>query len=409
MKAILIISDGLGDRPVPELNGKTPLQAANTPNLDRMAKEGRSGLMDVIAPGVTPGSDTAHLTLFGYDPYQTYPGRGPLEALGAGLELKHGNVAFRANFATIDDNFIVKDRRAGRDISREEGHELEKAIDGLKIEDVTIHFKSTTEHRGALVLDGEGLSAKVSDIDPHEVGKKVLTAKALSPEAEKTARILNEFVKLAYERLKDLEVNKKRIERGRPPANAILLRGPGQYHTVPKLQDKYGIKAAVLAANALILGTALYAGMEHIKVEGQTGTIETNVDNIAKVALETLDKDYDFIFIHLKMTDNASHDHNPKEKIKAIEKLDYMVGKLLDGIDNKAVIAVTGDHSTPVTVGEHTCDPVPVVLWGKGLRSDDVDKFSEIDAAKGALLRFRGKDILPMLLGYAGITKKFGS
>ncbi|MGQ4871015.1 MAG: 2,3-bisphosphoglycerate-independent phosphoglycerate mutase, partial [Candidatus Thorarchaeota archaeon] len=180
--AVLVVLDGAGDRLIPELGNKTAFQAADTPNLDRVAREGQTGLMDVIGPGITPGSDTAHLALFGYDPYKFYPGRGPLEALGAGLDSQPGDVAFRANFATVDSDLTVLDRRAGRDISKEEGHQLQEAIDGLEIDGVEVRFVHTVEHRGALVLRGEGLSARITDVDPHETGKRVLTSTPLEPD-----------------------------------------------------------------------------------------------------------------------------------------------------------------------------------------------------------------------------------
>ncbi|MFX1603631.1 MAG: phosphoglycerate mutase, partial [Promethearchaeota archaeon] len=169
-KAILLILDGLGDRIVDELGGKTPLQAAKTPNLDKLAKEGQNGLLNVIGPGITPGSDAAHLALFGYDPIECYPGRGPLEALGAGLTSKPGDVAFRANFGTIDSDFVVVDRRAGRTFSHEEHAALEEALSGIQIDGVKVHFVATVEHRGAVVLEGNSLCGAVTETDPHETG-----------------------------------------------------------------------------------------------------------------------------------------------------------------------------------------------------------------------------------------------
>ncbi len=407
--AVLVVLDGAGDRLIPELGNKTAFQAASTPTLDTLAREGQSGLMNVIGPGMTPGSDTAHLALFGYDPSATYPGRGPLEALGAGMDSQPGDVAFRANFGTVEPDFTVVDRRAGRDISKEEGRLLQEAIDGMQIEDVTVRFVHTVEHRGALVLRGEGLSAKISDVDPHEVGKKVLTAKPLDSEAEKTARIVNALIRESFDRLKDLEVNQQRISRGRPPANILLLRGPGKHHDIPTMQKRYGIKAAVLAGGALYIGTARYVGMDHIHVEGQTGTIDTDFDNIAVKVIETIQSGYDYVFVHIKATDNASHDHDYKQKVLTIERTDAMLGKILDAVSNSVVVAVTADHTTPVSVGEHTCDPVPLVLWSDFIRPDDVIAFSEIDAARGGLGHLRGMDVTPLLLGYAGHIHKFGS
>ena len=407
--AVFVVLDGLGDRPLKELGGKTPLEAAKTPTFDRLAAEGQSGLMNVIGPGITPGSDTAHLALFGYDPLADYPGRGPLEAFGAGLETKPGDVAFRSNFATVDSDMVVLDRRAGRDFTPKEQAELQAALDGIDIDGVKVRFLATVEHRGALVLEGEGLYAEISDADPHETGKKILTVRGLKPEAEKTAKIVNKLMRVAHERMKGLETNKERAKKGIPLANAILLRGPGRHSDIPPLPERYGIKAAVIAGGALYIGTAKYVGMEHITVEGQTGTIDTNFDNIAEKTIETINADYNYVFVHIKATDNASHDGNTKEKILAIERTDTMIGKIIDKVGDKIVIAVTGDHSTPVSVEDHTCDPVPILFWSNFIRADSVKKFSENDAAQGALHTIRGIDVMPILLGYSGYIEKFGA
>jgi len=407
--AVFVVLDGLGDRPLKELGGKTPLEVAKTPTFDRLATEGQSALMNVIGPGLTPGSDTAHLALFGYDPLADYPGRGPLEAFGAGLATKPGDVAFRSNFATVDSNMVVLDRRAGRAFTREEQDELQAALDGIEIDGVKVRFIATVEHRGALVLEGKDLYADISDVDPHETGKKILTVRPLKPEAEKTAKIVNKLMLVAHERMRSLETNKERAKKGAPLANAILLRGPGKHSDVPPLPERYGIKAAVIAGGALYIGTAKYVGMDHIPVEGQTGTIDTNFDNIAAKTIDTIKADYNYVFVHIKATDNASHDGNTQEKILAIEKSDEMIGKIVDKVGDKVVIAVTGDHSTPISMKEHSCDPVPIVFWSDFIRPDSVNKFSEVEAAKGALHTIRGIDVMPILLGYAGYIEKFGA
>ncbi|MHA1483829.1 MAG: 2,3-bisphosphoglycerate-independent phosphoglycerate mutase [Candidatus Thorarchaeota archaeon] len=407
--AILVVLDGLGDRPVIELGGLTPLQAAKTPNLDQLAAEGQTGLMYVISPGVTPGSDVAHLFLFGYDPLTTYPGRGALEVLGTELPFKPGDVGFRANFATVDSDLTIIDRRAGRNITLEEGRELQKAIDGLVIDGIEVHFTHTVQHRGALVLTGEGLSDKITSVDPREKGLKILESKPLETKAKKTAKVVNKLVQIAHERFRDLEVNKEREKKGLLPANALLLRGPGQLDVVKTLKDLWGVKSAVIAGGALYIGTAKYVGMEHVPVEGQTGTIDTNFDNIAKKTIECVDSGYDFIFVHIKATDNASHDQDAKKKVLAIERSDAMIGKIVDALHKKVVVIVTADHSTPISVGEHTCDPVPVLLWSSFIRADSVQTFSELDAAKGALHNFRGLSLLPLMFGYAGLLEKVGA
>ncbi|MFW9913701.1 MAG: 2,3-bisphosphoglycerate-independent phosphoglycerate mutase [Candidatus Thorarchaeota archaeon] len=407
--AVLLIMDGLGDRVVKELGNRTPLQAANTPTFDRLTTDGQTGLMNVISPGITPGSDAAHLALFGYDPVECYPGRGPLEALGAGLPSKPGDVAFRSNFATVDEELVVTDRRAGREFTDEEHKALEDALSGIEIDGVKVHFVATVEHRGAIVLEGNGLSGKISETDPHETGIKVLESKALERGAEKTAKVVNKLTQLAYERLKDSDINNARVARGLPPANIILLRGAGQHMEIPTLQDRYGIKSAVIAGGSLYIGVAKYVGMDHIPVEGQTGTIDTNFDNIAAKSIECIESDHNYVFIHIKATDNASHDGNAKEKILAIERTDMMLGKIIDAVGDSIVIAVAGDHSTPLEVGEHASDPVPIIIWSKFIRPDRVKAFSELDAPEGALHTIRGIDVMPLLLGYAGYIEKMGA
>lgn len=407
--AVLIVLDGLGDRLAKELGNRTPLQAAKTPNLDRLAKEGQSGLMDVLAPGLTPGSDTAHLTLFGYDYTKVYPGRGPLEALGAGLPSKPGDVAFRLNFATVDKDGVVVDRRAGRVFTSEEHRALEKALAGIEVDDIKVHVVATVEHRGALVLEGKGLSGDITDNDPHETGKKPLEIKPLSDDARRTADIANKVVKIAHDRLHDIEVNKQREKNGLPQANMILLRGAGKHADIQPLKERFGISSMCLAGGALYIGCAKYVGMDYIPVEGQTGTIDTNFHNIGSKAIECIKDDINYLFVHIKATDNAGHDGNAAEKTLAIERTDEMVGRIVQEVGDRIVLAVTGDHTTSVTVGEHSCDPVPLLLWSKFIRPDIVERYSEIDAARGALNGFRGSDVMHLLLGYAGYIEKVGA
>ncbi|MHA1937070.1 MAG: 2,3-bisphosphoglycerate-independent phosphoglycerate mutase, partial [Candidatus Thorarchaeota archaeon] len=284
--AVLLILDGLGDRVVKELGDKTPLQAAKCPTFDKLTADGQTGLLNVIGPGITPGSDAAHLALFGYDPVECYAGRGPLEALGAGLTSRPGDVAFRSNFASVDNEWKVTDRRAGREFTSEEHKVLEDALSGIEIDGVKVHFVTTVEHRGAIVLEGSGLSGKISETDPHETGAKIWKSEALEKGAEKTAKIVNKLTQMVYDRLKDLDINEARAKRKLPPANIILLRGAGQHMEIPTLKDRYGIKSAVIAGGSLYIGAAKYVGMEHVPVEGQTGTIDTNFDNIAAKAIE---------------------------------------------------------------------------------------------------------------------------
>ncbi|MUN28302.1 2,3-bisphosphoglycerate-independent phosphoglycerate mutase [Sulfuracidifex metallicus] len=411
-KILLVIGDGLGDRPVTSLGGMTPLQYARKPNIDKLLKTSIVGLMDPISPGVIPGSDTSHLAIFGLDPYKYYRGRGAFEALGAGAQLKHGDVAFRGNFATVDNNMIVKDRRAGRKL--DEGQAL---VDELNqkigtIDDVKVSFYKGTEHRVAVVLSGDSLSDKVGDTDPHEVGKRVKESEPIdgSHEAKRTSSVLNKLTEAMYKVLNESEINKERVKKGELPANIVLVRGAASYVKLPKLSDYAGLRGATVAATALIKGICKELGMNVVTPPGATGGIDTDYDSKANTAIDFLKSDdYDLVFLHIKATDAASHDGKIQEKVKAIEKIDYVIGKILDAVGDDMIIALTGDHSTPVEKKEHAGDPVPIFIHVPyPISYDSVEDFNEIDAKKGSL-KIRGLDILNLLLNYSQRAEKYGA
>jgi len=412
MKAILIIADGLGGRPT-DMGGATCLERARTPNLDRLAEQGALGLMDPIAPGVRPGSDTSHLSIFGYDPFEVYTGRGAFEALGIGMEVRPGDICFRANFATVeerDGTLIVVDRRAGR---LAEGKELEGAINEVSLADfgVSFSFRASTEHRGALVLRGKGLSAAVSDTDPHKVGVPVAEARPLddSEDARRTAEILNAFSRRAYEALRDHPVNRRRAVEGKPPGNALLLRGAAVMpHLVP-VTEAYGVRGICIAGGALYKGVARAAGLEVMEVPGATGDLKTDLSAKAKAALAALQQ-ADFVFVHIKGTDNAGHDGDADAKRAFIERIDAeFFGPLLAGLDLAQVhICFSGDHTTSPAAMEHTADPVPVLFVGPAIRPDKTQAFTERAAGEGGLGRFSGR-LVPQLLGYCDFGGKFGA
>lgn len=411
-KAVLVICDGMGD--LPDAKGRTPLSVARKPNMERLAAEGITGLMHTIGRGIIPGSDTAHLALFGYDPKCYYSGRGVFEALGAGMRLEKGDVAFRCNFATAEKKggkLIVKDRRAGR-ISSGEAKVLGKALNGLVIDGVKVVFKPTVEHRAALVLRGKGLSWKISDADPHDaVGVPILVSKPLdgSGEAKRTAEVLNKFVAKSFEILEKHPLNLKRKAAGLLPANLALPRGAGIYEKPPLLKEMFGIRAACVAGGALYKGVAKFAGMDIAYVKGATGGLDTDVMAKGKAALALLKRGYDYIFIHVKGTDNCGHDGNFEEKKRMIEKIDGMVGMLLKGCGKDAYIALTADHTTSCMKMRHSSEPTPFVLWGPGVRVDDVRKFDEFSCAKGGLGQFRGLAVMPMLLDLMGKGQVYGA
>ncbi len=406
MKLMLIILDGMGDRPSEKLGGKTPLEAAQTPNMDFLAKIGISGIMDPIAPGIRAGSDTAHLSILGYDPYEVYTGRGPFEAAGEGLDLKHGDIAFRCNFSTVDEKMNVVDRRAGR--IREGTHELAKALDGMEIDGVKVIFKESVEHRAVLVLRGDGLSPKISDADPHDLGP-IHKVKALddSEEAKRTAEIVNEFVKRSYEILKEHPVNLKRMEKGLMPANIVLPRGAGVVPRLESMEKRHNIRAGAIAGVSIVKGVCRLAGMEIIDVKGAKGSADSDFTAKIEAGMDYLKKG-DMVLINMKAPDLFGHDGDPEGKKNIIEKIDASMEVLKDALDN-TIIAITADHSTPCDVMDHSGDPVPLIIAGKGVRTDDIEVFGERAAAKGGIGRIKGGDLLNILMQLAGLSEKFGA
>lgn len=408
-KIIVAIADGVGDRPNPELGGLTPLEYAKSPHLDQLAKEGMTGIMDLISPGITVGTDMGHLILFG-NPSENYPGRGPMEAAGVGLDLQPGDVAFRCNFATRGDNRIVVDRRAGR--IRERTEELAALINGLQIEDVTFLFKEATEHRAVLVMRGPGLSAKVTDSDPKAPNDghpfKEVLPKDNTEEAKKTARILNEFLEKIYPLMDEHDVNVQRRAEGLLPANFVITRGAGQFSVIDRLGEQFGYTAAVVAGEDTVLGVGRLSGYDVYTEESFTGNMDTNVQQKAKKALEMIEN-HDLVYVHLKVTDVKGHDNKPFEKAKGIELYDELVGILMENRPENTIIALCADHSTPCEKGEHSGEPVPIVISGSGIRRDAVEKYDEVSCAAGAINRIKGREFVWTLLDYLEVVPKQGN
>lgn len=406
-----MIIDGMADRPLKDLGYKTPLEAARTPNMDKLAEIGITGIMDPISPGIRAGSDTSHISILGYNPYEVYTGRGPFEAAGIGLDVIAGDIAFRCNFSTQDEKGIITDRRAGR--IREGTDKIAESINSLKLEgfeDVDIIFKESTGHRAVLVLRGVGLSDKVADADPKHEGKPPKEVIPLddSPEASKTAKLLNKFVETSYEILKDHPVNLKRMEEGENPANVVLPRGVGAVPNVPPFNEKYGLKAACIAETGLIKGIGKIAGMDLIDVEGATGGIDTDLESITKSIIDSAKcDDYDFFLINIDGADEAGHDGQMEEKVNFIEKVDAVIGELMEIEDIYFIL--TADHSTPISVMDHTGDPVPIVIKGPEVRVDAINKFNERDVTSGGLCRIRGSDVMNILMDLMNRSEKFGA
>jgi 2,3-bisphosphoglycerate-independent phosphoglycerate mutase len=409
-KVIMAIADGLGDRPHPLLGNKTPLEYARTPNLDRLASEGITGMMDLIAPGIPVGTDMGHLILFGHHP-QDYPGRGPIEALGIGMEVKPGDVVLRCNFATVDKKGIVVDRRAGR--IREKTDDLAQAINGMELEDgIEIYFKPATEHRAVLILRGSGLSDKISDSDPKAPndGKPYHKVEPLdsSEEAKRTATLLNLVLETAHIMLSSHPVNKERMADGKHPANFILTRGAGQVVNLEPVAHKLKMDVSCIAGESTVLGVAKLAGYKTFTDISMTGNIDTNVELKARLAIEEIANN-DMVYVHMKAPDVKGHDNEPLEKARSIELFDHMVGLILQQLPENVYLALASDHSTPCEVGEHTGEPVPIVISGPSIRRDRVLQYNEIDCAEGGLGHLTGEDFVRTLHGLLGFVKKQGN
>ncbi|MFX1294949.1 MAG: 2,3-bisphosphoglycerate-independent phosphoglycerate mutase [Promethearchaeota archaeon] len=412
MSAIMIVIDGIADRPIKKLGGKTVLEVANIPNLHRIAKNGILGIFDPLnAPGLRSGSDTAHLSILGYNPYKVYTGRGPIEAAGTGIKLEKGDVSLRCNYCTVNGNFVLLNRTA--DFIREGIDELEKTLNEkitLSDSDVQYTFKNAVDYRCVLHFRGSGLSANITDTDPWKEGAKVLESYSIDgkPESIKTSELVNKFVQRSYEVLNNHPINENRRKNGKSPANLIMPRGAGETPTIEKFYDKWKLKGACIAGISLIKGLAVLMGMDIIEVPGATGYIDSDFLAKGKKAIENL-PNYDFILVHIEGTDEVAHDHMLKKEIETLEQIDIMIGWVFDHLPEDAFLIVLSDHTTSTVLGKHTADPPPLMITGPNVFKDDVQLFTEREARKGMLHRIKANDIIPILLDYMDKTKKFGA
>jgi 2,3-bisphosphoglycerate-independent phosphoglycerate mutase len=385
-KIVLLVMDGLGGLPHPE-TGKTELESARKPNLNRIARDSICGLTDPVSPGITPGSAPGHLAIFGYDPVRYLIGRGVLEALGIDAELKLDDIAARGNFCTVDNKGIITHRRAGR-ISTDKSTVLCRLLDNINIEGVEISVLPVKEHRFVLILRGTGLSPELADSDPQQIGQAPKKVEALSPQARKTAKIANEFVSQAG-----------RLLQGKTPANMVLLRGFSRRPHMPSISEIYKLKPAAIARYPMYRGLARLVGMKILPGgESITDQLSSLHRHYAK---------YDFFFIHFKNTDARGEDGDFPAKARAIEELDKALPDLLSS--DPDVLIVTGDHSTPATLAMHSWHPVPFMLKSKWCRPDDVTEFSERACLAGGMGRFSATEIMPLAMANALKLAKFGA
>jgi 2,3-bisphosphoglycerate-independent phosphoglycerate mutase len=398
--SLLVVIDGLADRPVRALGGRTPLQAAATPTLDQLALEGRTGLADPVAPGVVPDTAAGTLALLGQSPLALK--RGPVEALGAGLTLSPEDIALRGNLATVDEEGNVIDRRAGR--IRAETDLLAQALDRLPLpgglaDDFEIRVKAATEHRLAIVLRGKGLSSNIQGSDPGEgaIGPP-LTPRPLDPSdsrAVRTARILALFERRAHAVLDNHPVNQRRLKEGEPAANSVLTRGAGRIHRLVPLEDSgFPLRLSCIAGDRTILGLASWLGAETHTAPEMTANLDTDLELKFSAAIRALTRT-DLVVLHLKGADIAAHDQRSDLKVRYLEQVDQQLGRLVETHEGALRIAIASDHATLSESGQHGSDPLPVLLWERDGEGDSVERFDEQSVASGSLQRFP----LQMFLG----------
>ncbi len=392
-KIVLVVLDGVGGLPL-TLDGETELATAVTPHLDKLALESQLGQLELVGAGITPGSGPGHLSLFGYDPVQYTVGRGALSAVGIGVKLNAGDVAVRGNFATLDENRNIVDRRAGRPTD-EKNVEIVALLKANipTLEGIPVEIYTESEHRFVVVFRAQGaaLGANLSDVDPQEVGVLPLEATAHDSPSQKTAGLVNAFVTRAEEILK-----------AETQVNGVLFRGYSDVPHFPSFEDAYKLKAACIASYPMYKGLASLVGMDVLEVEGHEDALEGKI-----AALQKHWAEYDFFFFHIKKTDSTGEDGNFAEKAHKVELFDEILPAILElGPD---VLCITGDHSTPSKLMTHSWHPVPVLIRSDYGRKDVASRFTEEEAQKGSLGLRKGTDLMPLLMANALKLQKYGA
>jgi 2,3-bisphosphoglycerate-independent phosphoglycerate mutase len=393
MKYIVLIGDGMGDYPRDDLSGKTVLEASETPFMDKIAAEGKGGLAQTIPPSMQPGSDVANMEILGYDTTKSFTGRAVFEALSMGHHLSMDDVAFRANFVTLE-NGLMKDYSAGH-ITSEEAAELIKILDD-KLGNNKVRFYPGVSYRHLMVwTGGTDLSETVP---PHDIIGQEYSG--YLPKGD-GASYLNDIMDKSQNVLKDAVVNKKREASGKLRATSIWLWGQGKNLKIQTIEEKYGLKGGVISAVDLIKGIGIAAGLKPIFVPGATGYVDTNYRGKAEAALDGL-KTLDFIFVHVEAPDEAGHNGDVKLKIKAVQDFDEkVVGTVYNEIKrrNDTAVLVTCDHRTPIEKRTHTREKVPFAYTGPGIKADGMTVFSEKEAEKGAVQNISGHELLSRFIG----------
>ena len=400
MKYIIILGDGMADEPIGSLGGRTPLQAACKPSIDRVAALGRSGMLATVPAGFAPGSEIANLSVLGYDLPKVFEGRGSLEAASMGVRIEDGEMAMRCNLLTIEQGRI-KNHSAGH-ITSEEAAELivvlQKELGGGDA-----NFFPGVSYRHLLKLKGG--DKRIATTPPHDVPGtpyRDVLVRALVPEAEATAVRINELVERSQELLKDHPVNRARVAAGKEPANSIWPWSPGYRPQMETLMQRYGIRdGVVISAVDLIKGIGVYAGLKPVDVEGATGLYTTNYEGKARAALDAL-RTHDFVFLHIEASDEAGHEGDAELKVRTIEYLDSRVVKtILDeisGWDEPVSMAILPDHPTPCALRTHTAKPVPFTIYRTGVSGDGVQRFDERSAQEGSYGNLSGDEFMNLFI-----------
>ncbi len=405
MKYIIILGDGMADHPIKKLGNKTPLQVADIPNIDKLAKMGRCGLFQTVPLDMPPGSEVANLAVLGYDVYKVYEGRGVLEGASMGVEIQENDLAMRCNLICIGEGKI-KNHSAGH-ISTEESHVL---IDFLnnKLANDFVKFHKGISYRHLLVLKNGNNDLQFTP--PHDVPGspfKDVMIEPTSESGEDTCDLLNDLILRSQELLKDHPINKKRIADGKDPANSVWFWSSGYKPSMRTLKEKYGISGAVISAVDIIKGLGIYAGMDVIEVEGATGMTDTNYEGKAAAAVEAI-KTHDLVYLHVEATDEAGHSGDAELKIKALEYLDARIVKFVmeetSKLDEDVSIAVLPDHSTPCDLRTHTHDAVPFIIYNPKLDADNVLKYNEEACSKGGFGLIEKEEFIRSLLGLRNLS-----
>ncbi|MCX4277780.1 MULTISPECIES: cofactor-independent phosphoglycerate mutase [Muribaculum] len=401
MKYIVVLGDGMADEPIPELGGKTPLEAADTPVMDMLARKGRVGRLVTVPEGFHPGSEIANLSVLGYNVPEVFEGRGVLEAANMGVDIKPGDMAMRCNLICISDGRIKN--HSGGHISTEEAHEIIATLQ-QELGDDTVHFYPGVSYRHLLILKGG--DKRVSCTPPHDVPGTAFAdvmVKADVPEAEATARKLNELIMRSQKILESHPVNLRRKAEGKDCANSIWPWSPGYRPSMRPMTEEFGIKSGVvISAVDLIFGIGVYAGLKPVYVEGATGLYDTNYEGKAQAAIDALRNGADFVFLHVEASDEAGHEGDYELKKRTIEYLDNRILRpLMDAVsemDEPVAVAVLPDHPTPCRLRTHTSAPVPFLIYRPGDTPDDVTVFSEESAADGGYGLLTGSQFIKSLI-----------